>query len=242
MRFEPARNIAQERPVDYFLDMLGLELSSQQVFFVAVAVAALILLGFLPISIRGKGRTKWFGATRPVAAGRKPRLVWPQRDDVTDPANQMHAIARVGFERARLLNHEESKLLPLLESVARKAGKGHRVMAQTSLGEILRPTAGSGSALELKAAFASINSKRLDFAVFDKSGLLVCAIEYQGSGHYQGNAFMRDAVKREALRRAGVPLIEVACGFIATEVDRAVMRILAPDRDGLQHRHTAVHM
>lgn len=45
-----------------------------------------------------------------------------------------------------------------------------------------------------------INSKRLDFLVIDRIGMPAPAAEHQGHGHYQNRAFMRDAVKREAVR------------------------------------------
>ncbi len=170
----------------------------------------------------------------------KPTRSVPQ-DDLRDPRNQLDAIGKVGFETAQLLNKEEARLLPLLESAVRAAERGHRVMAQTSMGEILRPAKGSGSQAQRRAAFASINSKRLDFAVFDRAGTLVCAIEYQGSGHYQGTAYMRDAVKKEVLRRAGVPLIEVPEKFDRAEVGTALRRILCPGAPS-NHGHTAVHV
>lgn len=150
----------------------------------------------------------------------------PPPPDLRDPAQQMHAIARVDFECTPLLNKEEARLLPILESVTRDLRAGHRVMAQTSLGELLRPTSASGSEEDRKAAFASINSKRLDFAVIDRSGRLVLAVEYQGTGHHQGQAFMRDAVKREVLRRAGVPFLEVAADFETKPLRDRVLDIL----------------
>jgi len=39
---------------------------------------------------------------------------------------------------------------------------------------------------------------------------LVLAVEYQGNGHYQGTAAARDAIKKEALRKAGVRYLEVS--------------------------------
>ena len=162
--------------------------------------------------------------------------------NMADPSDQLRAIARFQFERTRLLNREEAHLLPVLEGAAHKVGPGHRVLAQTSLGEIIRPKQGTGNQSELKNAFASINSKRLDFAVVDRRGLLVCAVEYQGSGHHQGTAFMRDAVKKEVLRRADVPLVEVYKDFNRGEVQNLIERILIPDGAASQHGHTAVHM
>jgi hypothetical protein len=58
-------------------------------------------------------------------------------------------------------------------------------------------------------AFRSINSKRVDALVVDRGGRPVLAVEYQGAGHYQGTAPARDAIKKEALRKAGVGYLEV---------------------------------
>jgi len=170
------------------------------------------------------------------ANGRRPA-------DMSDTRNQLDAIGRVSFEPVRLLNREEYRLLPIFESVVSRLDSGHRVMAQTSLGEVIRPAPKSGYGRELRDAHASINSKRLDFAVFDRRGIIVCAIEYQGTGHHQNNAFMRDAVKREALRRAGVPFMEIPYNFDPAEVEAQFTRILsAAANSGSQHGHSTVHM
>ena len=44
------------------------------------------------------------------------------------------------------------------------------------------------------------------------------AVEYQGGGHYQGTATIRDAVKKEALSKAGVAYIEVFPGDSPDEI------------------------
>ncbi|TNC73418.1 DUF2726 domain-containing protein [Rubellimicrobium roseum] len=131
---------------------------------------------------------------------------------------QLRVVQRSGFERVPLLNREEARLLPLLE---RAAGRHCRVMAQTTLGEVIRPARGAGP-----EAQAAINSKRIDFAIVDGRGLIVCAVEYQGTGHWQNHAEWRDAVKREALRRAGVPMVEVFPDTPEAEVVREVRRAL----------------
>jgi len=137
-------------------------------------------------------------------------LQWtPPAPSIADPSFQMEAVHLSAFERVRLLNREEARYLPAFERTVTKIGQGHRVMAQTSLGELIRPVSQGTNDRVAQNAFSSINSKRLDFAIIDRTGLLVCAVEYQGSGHYQGRAFIRDAVKKEALRKAGVPVMEV---------------------------------
>jgi hypothetical protein len=54
--------------------------------------------------------------------------------------------------------------------------------------------------------------------VVDWTGLPTVAIEYQGNGHYQGTAAARDAVKKEALRKAGVQYIEISDGETAEQI------------------------
>ena len=54
-----------------------------------------------------------------------------------------------------------------------------------------------------------------------------CGMEYQGGGHYQSTAAARDAVKKEALRRAGVPTIEVVGGTHGPDDLRRELRRLA---------------
>jgi hypothetical protein len=146
--------------------------------------------------------------------------------DVTDPAQQLAIVSQVKFERQPLLNKTEFQVLLLLEAVVHDLRKGHRVMAQTSLGEILRPRRHSTDAGQSDLAYRSINSKRVDFIVVDQRGLAVLGVEYQGSGHYQGTALMRDAVKREVFRSAGIPLIEIPARFEQGSVAREVRRIL----------------
>ena len=61
----------------------------------------------------------------------------------------------------------------------------------------------------MTAGYRSINSKRIDILVVNRGGWPLLAVECQGAGHDQGNAAARDAVKKEALRKAGVRLMEI---------------------------------
>ena len=140
----------------------------------------------------------------------------------------MEFISRVDFEPRRLLNKSEYGILRILEKVARDIGGGYRVMAQTSLGEIIAPRAVSGSEEARDLAFRSINSKRLDFLVIDRTGMPTLAVEYQGHGHYQNRAFMRDAVKREAVRKAGIRFLEIAAEYDVTVLESQIRSELQP--------------
>jgi hypothetical protein len=118
-----------------------------------------------------------------------------------DASAQLRLVMEARFEKQRILSKSEARVFFAAEQVIREAGLPWRLMAQVSLGEVLSsPDA---------RAFGAINSKRVDLLVITNGGEPIAAIEYQGAGHYQGSAPARDAVKREALRRAGVRFIEI---------------------------------
>jgi len=105
------------------------------------------------------------------------------------------------FQKQRVLSSSEYRVFKIVEDDVAASRGGYRVLAQTSLGEVLQSPDPN--------AFRSINSKRVDILVIDRGGWPILAVEYQGSGHYQGTAAARDAVKKEALRKAGVRYLEV---------------------------------
>jgi Protein of unknown function (DUF2726) len=138
----------------------------------------------------------------------------------------MEFVARVDFEPQPLLNKSEYNVLVILEDVTRKFDAGLRVMAQTSMGEIIKPKRGSASEDDCNLAFRSINSKRIDFVVINRFGTPILAIEYQGNGHYHPRSFMQDAVKREALRKAGVPFLEVPSNYKRVHLEKRTQGLL----------------
>ena len=129
----------------------------------------------------------------------RQRLLAP---DLTDPGQQLNAVMAAPFEKRKLLNPSEHRVFRVVEKDIWSARCGYRVFAQTSLGEVLRSPD--------EEAFRSINSKRLDILIVDSDSWPVLAVEYQGSGHYQGTAAARDAIKKEALRKADVRYVEIS--------------------------------
>jgi len=103
---------------------------------------------------------------------------------------------------------------PVVEAELRESFPGHRIFAQVRLGEIL----GSDD----DAAYASVNSKRVDILVIDRKGWPAAIIEYQGEGHYQDSADARDAVKRAALRKARIAYVEVFPHHSESDIRREV--------------------
>jgi hypothetical protein len=139
--------------------------------------------------------TGLFGLVLAVKRGRRKRVA---------DTPQVAAVRAARFHAKAVMNKGEYRLFRLVEaSLADIPGArtGYRVFAQTSLGEILSS--------EDRRAFAAINSKRVDLLIVGPQAQPLAAIEYQGAGHYQGDAETRDWIKREALRRAGVAYVEV---------------------------------
>jgi hypothetical protein len=118
-----------------------------------------------------------------------------------DAGGQLMAVMAAPFEKRRVLTPAEYRVFKIIEDDLAATKKGYRVFGQTSLGQVLQSTCPN--------AHSSINSKRADILVIDPFGWPVLAVEYQGSGHYQGTAAARDAIKKEALRKAGVGYVEV---------------------------------
>lgn len=121
------------------------------------------------------------------------------------------------FEKRRILSYPEYRVFSAAEKAIASTNLKWRVMAQVSLGEVLS----SPDAL----AYSAINSKRVDLLIISSRGEPLAAIEYQGSGHYQRTAAARDAVKKEALRKAGVRYIEIAPGHSAADLKREILRL-----------------
>lgn len=182
-------------------------------WFVALVVAALLgaqMERSLARLWRGKSRT----FHRPAVAVPIERAPEP-----FDAARQLRCVERAAFRARPILNHGEARLFGVIERACASEAPDWRVMAQVSLGEIL--------SCPDEEAFRAINSKRVDLLLVDAKGLPVHAIELQGSGHHLGPAATRDAIKKEALRKAGVGYVEVMSGDTPAEIAGLIRKLAA---------------
>lgn len=149
---------------------------------------------------------------------------WPQipAAEPLRPANatdQLRIVMRSDFTIQPLLNKSEARVFRELDSMVIGCNSSWQVMAQVSLGEILRSTDAD--------AYRCINSKRVDLLLVDSNCQPRHVIEYQGGAHHQGAAAARDAVKKEALRRAGIGYHEVVAGQTTpSELRRLVEKLV----------------
>ena len=163
-----------------------------------VFVAVIIALVFFA---RTRAPRYSFNRRRPWKPYVVPRLGKTTKPDTIDAGQQLNAVMAAPFSKQKLLNYSEYRVFKIIESEVATRGGGCRVFAQANLGEILRSPDDE--------AYRAINSKRVDVLLVNGGGWPILAVEYQGEGHYRGTAAARDAIKKEALRKAGVPYVEV---------------------------------
>ena len=137
-------------------------------------------------------------------------------------ADQLKLFSKAKFTSRSLLNKSEAKVFEALDRAVIERNSGWQVMAQVSLGEFL--------ASPSKDAYLAVNSKRVDFALMDENCSVIHALEYQGGGHHSGDsAAARDAVKKEALRKAGIGYHEIVAGHTTPAELRALVEKLVPE-------------
>ncbi len=140
---------------------------------------------------------------------------------ICSATDQLATVMAADFSARALLNRPEANLFKALDAAVISRNPGWQVMAQVSLGEFL--------ASPEKDAYWAINAKRADFALMDAQARIAHVIEYQGSGHHQGTAAARDAVKKEALRKAGIGYHEVVAGHTTAGELRRLVEKLVPE-------------
>jgi hypothetical protein len=170
---------------------------------------------------RERSRWRWEGKR---SGGNIVSAPWLPKPDPAAPkqldaADQLRLVMGADFTIQPLLNKSEARVFKELDLTVISCNPGWQVMAQVSLGEILRS--------KDPDAYSCINSKRVDLLLVDEDCQPRHAIEYQGWAHHQGTAAARDAVKKEALRRAGIGYHEVVAGHTTpSELRRLVERLV----------------
>lgn len=136
----------------------------------------------------------------------------------TDAADQLRIVMASAFSARPLLNKSEVRVFQELDAMVNACNPHWQVMAQVSLGEILKSQSAE--------AYSCVNAKRVDLLLVDENCHPRHVVEYQGHGHHQSSAAARDAVKKEALRRAGIGYHEVVAGQTTPAELRQLVRKL----------------
>jgi hypothetical protein len=167
---------------------------------------------------RKRNPKRWNNGTRSNGSGTAERE--PNGNRPVDAADQLRIVMNAQFSAQPLLNKSEARVFKDLDQMVLSCNPRWQVMAQVSLGEILT----SHNA----QAYSCINAKRVDLLLVDEHCHPRHVFEYQGGGHYQGTAAARDAVKKEALRRAGITYHEVVGGHTTAAELRQLVERLVP--------------
>lgn len=147
--------------------------------------------------------------------------------DFSNYQHQLIAVERTSFRVKKPVNAEASRVLKIIENtISQRHTFRYRVFPEIALGAFLATEPGG----ELNdEAWRSINPKRADFLIVDPYGNPVFALEYHGSGHNLGERSEdRFSVKRKALEKAGVELVEVQRDYdadvVRTTIEDALQR------------------
>lgn len=167
---------------------------------------------------RGGGKNRRDGKGRFGRFNAVPQRGAPERQAL-DAADQLRLVMEAAFQSRPLLNKPEARLFRELDRMVIARNPDWQVMAQVSVGEFV--------ASDDPDACLCINSKRVDLLLVDGDCRARHAIEYQGTGHHQGTAAARDAVKKEALRKAGIGYDEVVAGKTTpSDLQRLVEKVV----------------
>jgi len=130
-----------------------------------------------------------------------------------DAAEQLRQVMAAPFRARPLLSRPDVRILQTAEAAIAEHGLPWRVMGRVRLGDVLAsPNA---------RAYGAIEAKRVDLLVVDAAGRPIAAIERRGA------AAADDAVKKAALRRAGVCWIEVGSEHRPAELAGEFARLAA---------------
>lgn len=167
----------------------------------------------------------------------KHRRVAKRHDRGASPkGNQSDAVETARFTARAVLNSSERRIYEILKGVlSDHFGPDAILLAQVSLGEILKT--------KCRAAFTSINARRVDFLITDGSFQPICAVEYHGAGHFGSCDFDRtraqygDTIKRTALNSAQIPLVIIAADASRADIWEHLASVSGRDRrDALSGR------
>lgn len=160
----------------------------------------------------------------------RPRVIKNRHSEPGTPdfrEQQMQAVERSHFNRKRLMSAGEYSVYRVAKEVLGQfyRGNDYLLFPQVSLGEVLRTKSHLGR--------SAINSKRVDFVIVDKKGYVMMALEYQGSGHYlnRSDTLKRDHIKRMALEKAGIVMLEVPARFERDQLRKDILGVLSRHAD-----------
>jgi hypothetical protein len=208
------------------MQTVDLLLARPVALFIVLAIGAAIGIGVERLTAHfDKQKRKAYWRGRNDAKGKLKAVPAERARTAQEPADlaaeQLKIVSKAEFAPRPLLNRSEANVFAALDKAVIARNSAWQVMAQVSLGEFL--------ASPDKDAYVAVNSKRVDFALMDEKCCVRHALEYQGSGHHLNDSTAaRDAIKKEALRKAGIGYHEIVAGHTTPSELRALVEKLVP--------------
>ncbi len=203
---------------------------SEVVFIAGLVLAASVLIAFLSVRTfqRYKSHTGYknaqYGALVPAQfngksskadrdeafARRLDQLAVSEEnyelEQLLPRARELGAIANTTFSTAPVLDASSAGVLALIESAVSDLKCGCRVLMHTSLETLVNLNNEGARTLTTKLSMTGIEIK---FAIVDKFGKLVMAIDHQGFNKKNRQDHINRSIMIEVLRKAGVWYLEI---------------------------------
>ena len=137
------------------------------------------------------------------------RRRYRQENDLSDPQNQLRFLGECSLKAVPPVNREAVRVLYAIDEWIKDMQPDWRFAFEVAMGGFIKTPYAPDDPRQ-KRAFNSYSGKRVDFLLINRYGQPVLVVEYNGSGHdLSGDADARMAVKRLALQKADIPLLEI---------------------------------
>jgi len=136
-------------------------------------------------------------------------------------ARELGAIAKTSFHTAPVINEDDADVLGLIEQVVQELNCGFRVLVQARLGSMIDLEGQGVQALATKLSMTGVDLK---FAVVDRFGKLIVAVDHLGNTPLGRQDNINRTVTIEVLRKAGVWYLEIPQNY---SVENAKAQLLA---------------
>ncbi len=138
-------------------------------------------------------------------------------------ARELGAIKKAEFQTAPVLEGGDLAILALIEEVAQELDSGFRVLVNTSLETMVDLNGLGGSTTATRLSMAGLVLK---FAVLDRFGRLVMAVEHMKGVPLERQENINRTVVIEVLRKAGVWYLEIPHRFSGEDARAQIMAVL----------------
>mgnify|MGYP000613288169 CR=1 FL=1 len=146
-------------------------------------------------------------------------------------SQQLEDVSAIRFASKSAFTPDEARARVMIQAALNEFGAGYMIMARTALGALIAP--GSEAVGPERAhAIAAIADKYLDFAIFDRAGRCILALDVTNGEPAIGNKALERAVVHSALGQAGLPMANLRTSDTPADVRSKIAGYLKPIAQG----------